>query len=235
MNMLVSTAAVAAAPAAAVSVPAMAGPILCEPNSTEAELARLEQALGVLRTRAVCEGWTLDEAGADHALSYFRDGCPDDDARWGRTIKFIGSHGLSFDWILFGDPSTMIAGLAASSARAKTLAAKTDPIFAEIEAHRRASSDYSAAIRDMVPGTLDPDPVKEETAGNREAEARHDLATSVPTTLGGLLAVLNYVEEVSNGKCSESGRPDNAFDREDLMNVLIGAQDCVRTICQRLA
>ncbi|MBB4427978.1 hypothetical protein GGD66_006564 [Bradyrhizobium sp. CIR48] len=55
---------------------------------------------------------------------------------------------------------------------------------------KKASADYSAAIRDLVTGTLDPDPEKEETFGDREAEVRHELATSVPTTLAGLLAVL---------------------------------------------
>ena len=41
-----------------------------------------------------------------------------------------------------------------------------------------------------MPGTFDPDPVKEELYGDRESDARHDLATTIPTTLVGLLAVL---------------------------------------------
>jgi len=77
-----------------------------------------------------------------------------------------------------------------------------------------------------LPGTFSPDPEKEELYGNRESDARWDLATTVPTTLAGLLAVLKYVEGVSDGKFSPSGRRDNAFD-EDLKTILISAQGCL--------
>jgi hypothetical protein len=66
--------------------------------------------------------------------------------------------------------------------------------------------------------------------GDREAEARNELASSVPATLAGVLAMLTYVEDVSKGKYSSSGRPDNAFDRDDLLNVIISAQDCLREV-----
>ena len=44
----------------------------------------------------------------------------------------------------------------------------------------------------------------------------------------GLLAVLDYVEAVIDGKFS-GGVPDRAFDEQNLMNVLVSAQDCVRS------
>ena len=44
----------------------------------------------------------------------------------------------------------------------------------------------------------------------------------------GLLAVLDYVEAVIDGKFS-GGVPDLAFDEQNLMNVLVSAQDCVRS------
>jgi hypothetical protein len=60
-------------------------------------------AVELLRTRYVCEGWKMNEAGAERALRYFRAGCPDDDEEWGATLFFISSHGLSHDWISRGD------------------------------------------------------------------------------------------------------------------------------------
>jgi hypothetical protein len=101
-----------------------------------------------------------------------------------------------------------------------------DPVFELIEDHKRANAEYSDAL-EIVPGTLNPDPVKEEHFGNRESDARGELACTVPTTLDGLLAVLTYVVGVSEGKFSFSGRHDNTFD-EELLNILISAQDCLK-------
>ena len=42
--------------------------------------------------------------------------------------------------------------------------------------------------------------------------------------------MLTYVEDVSNGKYSSYGRPDNAFERDDLLNVIVSAQDCLREV-----
>lgn len=101
--------------AAAVPVPT---PSMAAANDPKAELARLEQAVELLRTRHVCEGWKMDEAGAERALRYFRQGCPDNDEEWSATIAFLSSHGLSLDWICGGDVSSMICMLASHSGRA---------------------------------------------------------------------------------------------------------------------
>ncbi|WP_219682156.1 hypothetical protein [Bradyrhizobium canariense] len=234
MNMFVSSAAAAGAPAVAMNL-APHEPVV----DHQGILARVEQIVDVLRTRYICEGWQMDEDGAARALNYFRrhvegPGFKDEDEdtlEFTRVLEFFRSHGQSLDWAHDGDLAGMICRLAKVSPRGGALGAscvKADPTFAEIEAHKKASADYSAAIRDVVPGTLDPDTVKEETFGDREAEVRHELATSVPTTLPGLLAMLTYVEDVSSGKYSASGRPDNAFDRNDLLNVIVRAQDCLR-------
>jgi hypothetical protein len=67
MNMFVSTAAMAAAPAVAAS-----------PNSPDvvidhrAILARVEEIIDLLRTRHIRDGWQMDEKGATRALAYFR-------------------------------------------------------------------------------------------------------------------------------------------------------------------
>lgn len=107
-----------------------------------------------------------------------------------------------------------------------------DPIFAAIEAHKTASADFETVLGEVVPGTLCPDPIKEELFGDREAEARRELATIVPTTMSGLLAMLTYIEDVSNGKYSLNGNPNNGFE-EHLLNVVISAQDSIRAMAQK--
>jgi len=101
-----------------------------------------------------------------------------------------------------------------------------DPILALIEEHKKANAEYGEVCREVVPGTCSPDPEKEEQYGARETEVRDDLATTVPTTLEGILAVLTYVEAVSEGKLSAEGRRDNAFD-DSLIDIIISAQDCL--------
>ena len=85
---------------------------------------------------------------------------------------------------------------------------KPDPVLALIEDHKKANAEYGEVCREVVPGTCSPDPEKEEQYGARETEVRDDLATTVPTTLEGLLAVLTYVEAVSEGKLTAEGRHD---------------------------
>jgi hypothetical protein len=228
MNMFVSSAAAAAAPAVAMNL-ASHEPVV----DHKGILARVEQIVDVLRTRYVCEGWEMDEAGAAHALIYFRrhvEGPPfrnedEDTAAYHQALEFFRSHGQNLDWIHDGNPDGLICGLAKGSPRAGDLAAEranADPILGLIENHKRANAEYSQAIRNLVPGTLNPDP---------ETEARDELATTVPQSLAGLLALLTYVEGVSSGKYSSSGRRDNAFD-EDLLNIISSAQDCVRALIE---
>ncbi|MET4601091.1 hypothetical protein ABIB90_000542 [Bradyrhizobium sp. JR4.1] len=233
MNVFVSSAAVVTAPAVAMNL-APHEPVI----DHQGNLARVEQIVDVLRTRYICEGWQMDEAGAARALIYFRrhvEGPPfenedEDTAAYHQALEFFRSHGQNLDWIHDGNPVGMICGLAKESPRAADLAAvraNVDPIFGLIENHKRANAEYAEAVRDLVPGTLSPDPEKEELFGDREVEARDELATTVPKSLAGLLALLTYVEGVSSGKYSSSGRHDNAFD-EDLSNVIVSAQDCLR-------
>lgn len=81
---------------------------------------------------------------------------------------------------------------------------------------------------DVVPGTLSPDPEKEELYGDREIDARWTLTSTTPTTLTGLLTLLSYIEGMSEGTCAAVGRPDIAFEnKDDLMNVVAGARECL--------
>jgi hypothetical protein len=116
---------------------------MADVNDPKAMLARLEHAIELFRTKHICDGWKMDEAGAERSLRYFRAGCPDDDDEWGATIAFISSHGLSFDWICGGDVSSMICMLASRSRQAMQA---PDPIFAAIEAHKRAYAALDACL-----------------------------------------------------------------------------------------
>jgi hypothetical protein len=101
---------------------------------------------------------------------------------------------------------------------------KDDPVFAAIENHRRAMVEFYKALK-VVPGTNSPDPKKEAKYGDREARAQDKLTSTTPTTLGGLLALVRYINGVSNGPLSPSGKPDNAFElSESLFDVLASAE-----------
>jgi hypothetical protein len=125
--------------------------------------------------------------------------------------------------------TTSAASDATASASPLTPAdASADPIFDLIAGHKKASAELEVALSILVEGTVSPDPDQELLYGGKEDSARWDLATTVPTTLPGLLAALSYVEDVHEGKHSASGRPDAAFAEDDLFNILIGAGDCIR-------
>jgi hypothetical protein len=127
-------------------------------------------------------------------------------------------------------PAPAIAAPASALDPANASPVSADPIFDLIEGHKKANAEYAAALSDAAldEGQLSPDPEKEEHYSQREDSARWDLATTVPTTLQGLLAVICYVEEMTEGKHSACGRPDQPFAEDDLMNLVITAGDCLR-------
>lgn len=102
-----------------------------------------------------------------------------------------------------------------------------DPIFDLIEKHKRANGEYYEALK-VVPGTLNPDPEKEELYGGRESDIRWELASTTPATLPGLMALLSYVVGVTEGPCSPSGKPDIAFEATgELYNIVAGVMECL--------
>lgn len=145
MNTIVSAASLASA--AAIPSPSVAK--ASDINQAAATLARCEQVVDTLRTKFICQGWTMDEAGAQRALSYFRNpvvtgpGEDDDYAYW-EAEAFLRDHGQSLDWVLDGDLGGMICRLAAHSRRAAAVAT-VDSIFAAIEAHRCAYAEFEKA------------------------------------------------------------------------------------------
>lgn len=125
--------------------------------------------------------------------------------------------------------STAIVGTAVPA-----VAAEPDPIFALIQEHKKANAEYYAALV-IVPGTLGPDPEKEAFYGNCESDARWTLTSTTPTTLAGLFALLSYIEGVTDGPCSPTGKPDNVFEEasDEIMNVIVGARECLEAIFGR--
>ncbi|MGO4513689.1 hypothetical protein CT676_42685 [Bradyrhizobium sp. MOS001] len=110
-------------------------------------------------------------------------------------------------------------------AKAKKHNTTTDPVYAAIEKHKKAMRELHVALRPVARNNGDRDPKKANKYGDREWDARDDLAETVPTTLQGLLTLLTYINGVTRGELSPSGRPDNAFETSDnLMDVLAGAE-----------
>jgi hypothetical protein len=206
----------------AAAVPIASPTLACE-GDPKAEVARLEQAVELLRTKYICEGWMMDEAGAERALRYFRSGCPDDDEEWAATLAFISSHGLSLDWICDGDVSPMICSLASHSRQAThDKIVDTDPIYAAIGAHREASTAFENCITEhgrlevelpkerrkssvdvhgeKIVESDDPRWIQNERDLMALSEAETDAAIKLideqPTTFEGALALLRYTVEV---------------------------------------
>jgi hypothetical protein len=87
-----------------------------------AMLARARYMVSKLRTPARCKPWVVDEDRAERMLGYFRDrvdGKPDDVEEFhDAVLEFCDYYGQDLNWLLFGDPGTMINDLAARSKRA---------------------------------------------------------------------------------------------------------------------
>jgi hypothetical protein len=98
-----------------------------------------------------------------------------------------------------------------------------DPVYAAIGKHREAMREFSEVLRVLVPGTNNPDPEKEKKYGDRENRATDRLVTTTPTTLQGLLALVTYVNSVSDGRDRVDGRHDSCFD-ESLYAVLANVE-----------
>jgi hypothetical protein len=186
---------------------------------------RVQDAINTLRTCHICEGWKLDEEGAARTLEYFRGqaaGLPDDMDEWKAAVKFIGDHGQSLDWILWGEANSMVAMLASHSRQARRSTSAThDPIFAAIEENRRLNEEWDRLERalDKAQGLAraefgcrpsdderaawewDERAGLEELQDRREevvdAEEQHRmrLAQTKPSTVAGAAALVAYVVE----------------------------------------
>jgi hypothetical protein len=109
--------------------------------------------------------------------------------------------GVSIDWLIRGDEASLITYRAAHAAPPRNVA---DPIFAAIENYKRHCEVYmplchqrdEAWVKAGKPYPANHDPAlqaKIEALMGEESEAREALELTVPTTLNGLLAVLDLV------------------------------------------
>ena len=238
MNMFVSTAAIAAAPAVAAPITSARVEI-----DNRAIFARVEEIIDVLRTRCVCEGWKIDEDGASRALAYFRRHVQgpafkdedEDTAALYQAQEFFRSHGQNLDWIHDGNPGGMICTLAKHSQRASVLTAdqaNADPIFAVIEADKAARAVTVAAVgrysefeRELqANGRLrEKARRKDERRQEKEIEAAINQATVAeadtacallnirPTTLAGVIALLDHARDYD---IDGMGWPDRLVDSD---------------------
>jgi hypothetical protein len=224
----------------AVASPAAASSFL-EPREAEGLNwpAIVLRAEGLIRDlRNYYAKWTTaDEERAAQVLKYCRDreaGFPEDDAAWEATVDFIEHHNQSLDWMIYGDPVSMIAKLAARSSRAM-LGAGIDPVFAAIERERAAYAAYlvTSAIQSQV-SDQNPFPAAKRDrraekkrlkspehkawwARYQEAEkadtktynemcdARTDFLLTQPTSTAGLRAFINHIDgPFSSGNTGEA-------------------------------
>jgi hypothetical protein len=104
-----------------------------------------------------------------------------------------------------------------------------DQTFKLIEEHKRANAEFAYAISDanLPEGEISPDPDVEAHYSGLEEEARFALLETIPSSLPGVIALLDYVEGVGTGRSTLSGRSDNAFD-DNLLDVISSALECLR-------
>src|SRR5215471_5752843 len=169
-----------------------------------ADLQRVREILDVLRTRHVREDWKVDEAAAAATLAWFegrvtgqvRDEEMTDEGM--KALWFLHRHGQSLDWVFAGDPAGMICNGAARSDQAAR--ASDDPIFAAIGKHITATMEMMrtgsvCAHRNEEKATADAD-----VAADAFVVASCALVEVCPTTLRGVLALLNHVDSFNHGE-----------------------------------
>jgi len=120
---------------------------------------------------------------------------------------------------------SLVTSAAALPALAVLAIASTepDPIFAAIERHRSAYSEWSAAV-EVWSLLLSDDPrypaaeLATEEKSSLKADAVDDLVTIYPTTAGGVVALLKYYSEhasLDNGTYWPDFLDDETFDRDE--------------------
>jgi hypothetical protein len=128
-------------PALAISTVSLAAPV--GPRDREAVLARAEQMVDILRNRFVCVGWH-EQFDTNRAASFLEAVRQEDynaeprDAAGEFVHAWIIDPGQSFDWLYLNNPAGLITGAAHRSLPTSPTATDEDPIFAAIEAHRKA-------------------------------------------------------------------------------------------------
>lgn len=211
MNMIVGASGLTTA-AALSSIAEAASP---DQESVAAMLHRAEHVVETLSTRHVCDGWVIDRAAAEQALDYMRRSAVDpelsDGSGFEAMVRFFSSHGQSLDWIMLGDPTTMICGTAAHSPHASPTNEAIDPVFAAIEAHKKAEAALENLLKKKsraedaqrvatgVFKSLEEFDQQEKELLTAERDAAWTLASTTPSSLAGVAAVYAYIREAYDG------------------------------------
>jgi DNA-binding CsgD family transcriptional regulator len=225
MNMIVKPTALPTAAARADDELTRAG----RKTGAAADLQRVREILEVLRNRHVCIGWNVDETAAAAALAWFEgrvNGRVRDEKMTNEGMKalwFLHRHGQSLDWVFAGDPSGMICDAAAHSDQAAP-ATINDQIFVAIDKHitatmemMRTGSIYALRDEESKKAAADAD-----AAADAFVEASCALTEICPTTLRGVLALLDHVDSFNRGEFALNEKwssnhqdwPDNLFDQD---------------------
>ena len=86
---------------------------------------------------------------------------------------------------------------------------------------------YAVSDANLLPGQISPDPDVEDHYSGLEEEARYALLETIPSSLPGAIALLDYVEGLGTGRSNPRGLSDNAFD-DNLLDVISSALECLR-------
>jgi hypothetical protein len=168
-------------------------------ESKEAIIARAEELVDVLSTSHVREGWSLDKDRATQFLENVRqlDIAAGDTDHERKIIEWVRDHGQSLDWLLCGDPGVMVCKAAARSMISNVV----DPIFAKVEAHKRAwinldpCSDLECAASHRGDKAAERELARLQAALDDATEKLLD----PPTTIAGFAAVLAYAADYVSG------------------------------------
>jgi hypothetical protein len=153
--------------------------------------------------------WTSgDQEAAAGVLAYCRGrgaGLPDDETAWKATLSFFWDYGQSLDYVIYGDPASMIAKSAARSPRGRPAwEADIDPIFALIEAYDQSASQELALYRESSRLEIAL-PKKQRTwsvhfGGDGEGRWPPEGCTAAPEWLKVQLAIGEVSDRISNLK-----------------------------------
>ena len=217
VNMLVTTAI------AGTAIPAHATRVEELGIDWRAVLDRAERMVDILRTRVIHEHFSMDEESAERMLCYCRNmaaGRSENEQDWAGVLFFLAEHGQSVDWLLSGNP----VGLICRSARLNTIERGSkiteDPVLQAIAAHKKAFAAYNELCvqQDELEKAIPRDKRKSNSGfdemvetddprwlefqaqlkklADAEDEAECDLANIQPTTVAGVIALLEYAASV---------------------------------------
>jgi hypothetical protein len=121
---------------------------------------------------------------------------------------------------MIGAMATVGAAAIATAAPATAGLAEPDPIFAAIDAYRRADALFNAEFVDDIPDEI----------GDRQSDAYFAVLRTRPTTMAGLVALTTLVRERADWLC-----PHSYMFGEELCTVTAAINDAAKALIGRAA